>query len=85
MIIENQSLRKNNFESSIQYIVKEPFKYDGKIMQFADFNKTIRELISVGVHSLPKHSCSSVCFLDTCNEILFTCYLRHKHRMGSVN
>ena len=34
MIIENQSLRKNNFESSIQYIVKEPFKYDGKIKCF---------------------------------------------------
>ena len=38
------------------------FKYDGKIMQFADFNKTIGELISVGVHSLPKHSRSYVCF-----------------------
>lgn len=31
------------------------FKYDGKIMQFADFNKTIGELISLRVHSLPKH------------------------------
>lgn len=61
------------------------FKYDGKIMQFADFNKTTGELISVGVHSLPKHFHSYVCFMDTCNEILFTCYLRHKHRMGSVN
>lgn len=30
------------------------FKYDGKIRQFADFNKTIGELISVGVHSLPQ-------------------------------
>lgn len=28
------------------------FKYDGKIMQFADFNKTIGELISLRIHSV---------------------------------
>lgn len=34
------------------------FKYDGNIMQFADFNKTTGELISVREHSLQKHSYS---------------------------
>lgn len=30
------------------------FKYDGKIMQFADFNKIIGDLISVGVTFSPQ-------------------------------
>lgn len=61
------------------------FKYDGKIMQFSDFNKTIGELIPLGVHSLPKHPHSYVSFMDNQNERLFTCYLRHKHSTISVN
>lgn len=61
------------------------FKYDGKIMQFADFNKPIGELISLRVHSLPKHPRSYVCFMDNQNERHFACYLRHKHSTISMN
>lgn len=61
------------------------FKYDGKIMQFADFNKTIGELISLRIHSLQKHLCFYICFIDNQKVRRCTCYLRHKHNTMSMN